>query len=96
MISVDKINIRADHPSVNHGTSENWSVKVPSVAISADNKVNPVIGNSVVNHCCCSLVVKFPLINSLMVSISKFLLAGKIRYTGRIDAIFICFAGDNF
>ena len=75
----DKINIRADQPSVNPGTSENSSVKIPSVARLAESRVNFTLGNSVMNHSCFSLAVSFPLSNSLIVSTRIFLLAGNIR-----------------
>ena len=79
LIRLERINIRADPPSVNPGTSENCSVKVQSVATSADDKVNLALGNSVINHCCLSVAVKFHLINSLIVSTRRFCVAGNIR-----------------
>ncbi len=96
LMRLERINIRADQPSVNPGTSENCNVKVQSAATSADDKVNLALGNSVINHCCLSVAVKFHLINSLMVSMSKFCVAGNMRYTGSMESTLICCAGTNF
>lgn len=78
-ITFRKIIIRADPPSVNHGTSENSSVNVPSTAKSAESNLNFALGNSVMNHLVLSIAVRFHLINSLIVSRRRFLLAGNIR-----------------
>lgn len=73
------MSIRADHQSVNPGTSEKSRESVPSPDKSAERKVNQGFGNSVINHCCFSLTVKFPLSSSLTVSTRRFSLTGNIR-----------------
>gem|GEM_PF-4360471 len=78
-MTLERINIRADQPSVNHGTSENSNVKVPSEAKSVDSNEKLALGNSVVNHCCCSAAVRFHFKSSLIASTRIFLLAGNIR-----------------
>lgn len=96
IMTFDKISIRADPPSVNPGTSENSSVNVPSLDKSVFKRRNFALGNSVKNHCCLSIAVRFHLMSSLIVSTRRFLLAGNIRYTARIELTFTCCSGDNF
>jgi hypothetical protein len=97
MIELTNINIRAEPPEVNQGTSLNSRVSVqsfPRIALLSLNE--GFVPNSVINHSSFSAFVKEPSIRRLMVSSIIFLVAGISRLTGRIDATFICCSGASF